>query len=344
MIRGEAANAPRQLTLDVEEEVFRHLLFHKSLIQDEGDMYQRLDTYLGVLHDMKEGVHVTIKEPYSKSIAMILELAVEDYLDPWDVDILRFCKLFIKKIRSQDQIDLMVTGKLIRMAYTVHLMKSNNTLIKAEMGDEEEAFHDEPFYDWMEDDETFEVTRNIINDREPVISESILHKGDRPVTLVDLLDALKDVSDEVELLQEAKKRRSEVSKNIDLLNRSLINRKVYKENPEEEIRLTWQRINKFNGHPIPLSDISEGFELDDTTTFVSLLHLANQKRIKVWQRRFPFGEIYIKNLEAGQASPDLNVGELDQNLDKVKAGLDVKLKRPDEIIIEKKGVPDNLNT
>ena len=130
----------RQLPLDIEEEVFRHLLFHKSIIEDEGDSYSRMDRYISVLGELKEGVHVTIRDSYSKSIAMVLELAVEEYLDPWDVDIIRFCRMFMKKINGSEDVNLMVVGKLIRMAYTVHLLKSNTTLLKAEMGEEEKEW------------------------------------------------------------------------------------------------------------------------------------------------------------------------------------------------------------
>ena len=338
---SETGTGHRQLPLDIEEEVFRHLLFHKSIIEDEGDSYSRMDRYISVLGELKEGVHVTIRDSYSRSIAMVLELAVEEYLDPWDVDIIRFCRMFMKKINGSEDVNLMVVGKLIRMAYTVHLLKSNTTLLKAEMGEEEaEDIGDDHFHHWMEDDETFRVTRSIIREKDPILVESILHKGDRPVTLVDLLEALKDVSLEIDTFQEARKKRQDASRKIDDLNRSLINRKVYKENPEEEIRLTWQRINRFNGHPIPFQDISSGFELDETTTFVSLLFLAKQSKIRIWQRRFPYGEIFIRNLDPGG---ELRPGELEENERRVREGTG-RIAAPGEIVVEKRPIPRNLNT
>ena len=125
------SGASRQLSLDIEEEVFRHLIFHKALIDDDSeDMYGRLEKYMEILSDLKEGVHITIKDSYSRSIAMILELATESYLDPWDVDLVMFCKMFLGKLRKQERFNLMVIGKLIKMAYTVHYMKSSDKHLK----------------------------------------------------------------------------------------------------------------------------------------------------------------------------------------------------------------------
>ncbi|MFW3146806.1 MAG: hypothetical protein ACMUIE_08355 [Thermoplasmatota archaeon] len=332
----------RQLSLDIEEEVFRHLLFHKSLIDDsDEDMYGRIEKYLEVLSDLSEGVHVTIKDSYARSIAMILELATDNYLDPWDVDLVRFCRMFWKKVQNQERVNLMVIGKLIRMAYTVHFMKSSETLRKAELGPEEDRFDEDPFFEWMQDDEKYEVTRGILTEKAPVLVESIVHKGDRPVTLVDLLNALEDVEDEVKVLQEERRERLKAKREMDRDRRDDLNRKVYKEHTEEDIRLTWQRVNKFNGHPIPLSEIEAGFELDSSSTFISLLYLANWDRIQVWQRQFPRGEIMVKNISGD--GKELKYGDLEENLRKASLG-DVKLRKHEELIVEEKPIPRNWNT
>lgn len=332
----------RQLSLDIEEEVFRHLMFHKSIIDDsDEDMYSRLDRYLQVLSEMNEGVHVTIKDSYSKSIAMVLELATEEYLDPWDVDLVRFCRMFLKKLDKQERFNLVVIGKLIRMAYTVHMMKSENTLRKAEISEEDDFVDDDQFYDWMEDDEKFEITKGILQSKSPPIAESIVHKGDRPVTLVDLLNALEEVEDEVSILKEKRKLREQSMKRIESLNRKNINRKVFKENTEEDIKLTWQRINQFNGHPIEFSTIEHGFELDTSSTLISLLFLARDGMIKVWQRQFPKGEIMLKNVSSDEEK--LKYGELEENLEKVAEGK-TEMEIEEELVVEKKEIPNHWNT
>jgi len=338
----KGSSVHRQLSLDIEEEVFRHLLFHRSLIDDsDEDMYGRLEKYLEVLSDLKEGVHVTIKDSYSRSIAMVLELASENYLDPWDVDLVRFCRMFINKLREQDRFNLMVIGKLIRMAYTVHYMKSSDTLRKAEMSPQDDHLEEDPFYDWMEDDETFEVTKSILRTRQPPIVESVVHKGDRPVTLVDLLNALEDVEDEVVLLREQRKERVETRKLMHRHNLENIQEKVYREHTEEDIKLTWQRVNQFNGHPIPFSRLDQGFELDANSTFISLLFLANWERIMVWQRQFPHGEIMVKNISNEKG--DLEYGELEGNLKKAEEG-NARIRPPGEVIVEEKPLHPNYNT
>jgi len=331
----------KQLSLDLEEEVFRHLIFHKSLIDDSDEViYGKLDKYLEVLKNMNEGVHVTIKDSYSKSIAMVLELATEEYLDPWDVDLVRFSRMFLKKLKGQERFNLVVIGKLIRMAYTVHKLKSDNTLRKAEITQEEERFDDDQFYDWMDNDETFEVTRGILQAKKPPIVESVIHKGDRPVTLLDLLNALEEVEDEVSVLQKERKRRIETNRRLEELNMDNINEKVFKEHTDEDIHVTWQEINKFNGHPIPFTDIAQDINLDMESAFISLLYLARDDMIKVWQRSFPKGEIMVKNI--GKGKP-LKYGDLDENLEKVMEG-ETEMETPGELIIEEKTIPGNWNT
>jgi segregation and condensation protein A len=336
------ATPHRQLTLDVEEEVFRHLVFHRSLIDDKDEvLYQRLEKYLDVLKGLKEGVHVTIKDPYSRSIAMVLELATEEFLDPWDVDLVRFCKLFMKKFAALERLDLMVVGKLIRMAYTVHNKKSINTLRKAELPSQDDDRDEDPFGEWMEDDETFAVTKSILTSGRPMLNESLLHRGDRPVTLLDLLNALEDVEGEMEVLREERRVRLETRQRLEKESRQNIRDKVYNENLEQDLTLTWQRVNQFNGHPIPLSQIEEGFELDLSSTLISLLYLAKMERVLLWQRSFPQGEIMVKNI--GKDMSGLEYGELEENLEKAMAG-EVRINKPAELIVDERPIPPNWNT
>ncbi|MDG6225652.1 MAG: hypothetical protein QCI82_09085 [Candidatus Thermoplasmatota archaeon] len=331
----------KQLPIDIEEYVFNHLLFHRSLIDDDSsDGYSRLDRYMEVLSQMKDGAHVAIRDSYSRSIAMIMELAIDEYLDPWDVDLVRFCKLFMDRLTKSERVNLLVVGKLISMAYSVHLLKSENTLKKAEVIEEDEPF-DEGYSEWMEDDESFRVTTGIIRSRD-VIMESLVRKGDRPVTLLDLLEALEDVEEEVKVLKESRSRHVEQVKRMDIASRTDIDRKMFSENIEEEIKLTWQRVNQFNGHPIPFSTIHRDFQLDETSTFISLLHLANWSRIMLSQRTFPKGEIFVKNIARGKED-GLEFGELETNIDKASSN-DSRLIPPGELIIEERPIPPNWNT
>jgi len=336
----EAPGPHRQLTLDIEEDVFNHILFHKSLIDDESDD-QRLDRYLSVLSQMKEGVHVSIRDTYSRSVAMIMELAIEEYLDPWDIDLVRFCRSFLDRLDKGGRVNLLVVGKLISMAYTVLMLKSVNTLRKAEHIEEVEDEPIDDIHEWMEDDEGFRVTSGILRS-EDVLVESLVHKGDRPVTLLDLLNALEEVEDEVVAKRELRVRHAEEVRTNERRNLSEINSKMFAENVEEEIKLTWQRVNQFNGHPIPFSHISRDFELDGTTTFISLLYLAKWSRVALHQRSFPKGEIYVRNIMPGE-TVDLEFGDLEGNAERAASG-DARIRRPEELIVEERPIPGNWNT
>jgi hypothetical protein len=71
--------------------------------------------------------------------------------------------------------------------------------------------------------------------------------------------------------------------------------------------MIYKRISKFNGHPIPLSDVYTP-ELDDKiTTIVSSLFLAYNRKINIWQHKFPFGKIFVKNLHNDDLPEELEV-------------------------------------
>ena len=51
-----------------------------------------------------------------------------------------------------------------------------------------------------------------------------------------------------------------------------------------------------DGEPIPLRHLTAGGVWDEVTVFMSLLFLAHLEKVKLWQKDFPYGEIYVKRL------------------------------------------------
>src|SRR5207247_572612 len=72
--------------------------------------------------------------------------------------------------------------------------------------------------------------------------------------------------------------------------------KVHGEDLTEDIALTWQRLAQFNGEPIPLRSLTVGDVWDEVTVFMSLLFLAHLEKVKLWQKDYPYGEIFVKRL------------------------------------------------
>src|SRR5438093_4933760 len=99
------------------------------------------------------------------------------------------------------------------------------------------------------------------------------------------------------------RRESEIQLQLNALREQAIrkfapnfHRKVHGEDLTEDIALTWHRLAQFNGEPVPLRQITGGDVWDEVTVFMSLLFLAHLEKVKLWQKDFPYGEIYVKRL------------------------------------------------
>ena len=69
--------------LKIDNDVFNHLLFHKSLI-DENDDSSNINFYVKMLQKTNQGEHISIENPFERSIAIAFELVMRQHLDPWD--------------------------------------------------------------------------------------------------------------------------------------------------------------------------------------------------------------------------------------------------------------------
>jgi segregation and condensation protein A len=109
--------------------------------------------------------------------------------------------------------------------------------------------------------------------------------------LVDAFDLAKKDMEKQRILKERRERLRELMK-VD----ENFDEKVHKENLEEDIYVTWQRICMMEEDKLLLDDIIDGSRDDLIARFVSILFLAIDSRIHIHQRRFPYGEIVIKNI------------------------------------------------
>ncbi|MEE9150944.1 MAG: segregation/condensation protein A [Thermoplasmata archaeon] len=277
-------------------ELINHLLFHKALISED-DSGERIEEYMELVRNIDSGMHIAIADEYEKSLSLVFELVMEQHFDPWDIDLIKFSKLYIKKIRKEKSVDLITAGKIIFMAWSILKLQSDEVLGKADVPEEEEFYFEgwnimpEEFYESGED---LDYTSAVISEARIPIQEKIWHKKTRPVTLMELVDAFSGAKKDMEKQKKLKERRArlrelmKVDENFD--------EKVHKENLEEDIYLTWQRICMFEEDKMLLDDIIDGSRDDLLARFVSILYLAIDDRIRITQRRFPYGEIIIKNI------------------------------------------------
>jgi segregation and condensation protein A len=277
-------------------ELINHLLFHKAIISED-DAGEQIERYMDLIRNIDRGMHIAVTDEFEKSISLVFELVMEQHFDPWDIDLVRFSKLYLKKIRKEKNVDLITAGKIVLMAWSILKLQSDEVLNRADVPEEEEFY----FEDWniMPDElyescEALDFTTAVVSEARIPIREKIWRKKSRPVTLMELVDAFQDAKKDVEKQKKLKERRARLKEmmNVD----ENFDEKVHKENLEEDIYITWQRICMNEEDKMLLSDIVDGSLDDMIARFISILFLAIDNKIRIHQRRFPYGEIVIKNM------------------------------------------------
>jgi len=116
------------------------------------------------------------------------------------------------------------------------------------------------------------------------------HRGSRPVTLLELLDAFQEAQQEEE--------RNALRERIREANRAKLDAafdtKAHNDDLEKDVENVWQRISRCGSGPVDISDIWNGGRDDLVTVFMSILFLARSGRISVWQDDSPYGSIKLE--------------------------------------------------
>jgi segregation and condensation protein A len=263
----------------VQHELTEHLMYYKALLDEEID----IDYYIHMARELEEGIHITAKNPIDKAISIIFELVMDEKLDPWKIDLIRFTKLYMERIRKEKDIDFIIAGKIIYMAWNILMRKSAYVLDEAER---ELYYFDSDLFDidispFEYEEECQEVEPNI------EIKEPVRREEERPVSLMELIQAINEARREVEMKKKQRKIREKFKFNLD--------EKVHREDLEEEIREVWSRLSEVNGDEISLSLLYDGTREDFIKVFLSLLFLERFNKVELYQNR-PYGEITIKIL------------------------------------------------
>ncbi len=276
-------------------ELINHLLFYKALIS-ENDAQERIEEYMELVRNIDSGMHIAITDEFEKSISLVFELVWEQHFDPWDIDLVKFSKLYLKRIRKEKSVDLITAGKIVFMAWSILKLQSDELLSKADVVEEEFYFQDwdimpEEIYDSCED---LDYTSAVISEARIPLKEKIWHKKTRPVTLMELVDAFSSAKKDVEKQKKLNERKRLLREMMNV--EEDFDEKVHSEDLEEDIYVTWERICLNEEDKMLLDDLIDGTRDDLLGRFVSILFLAINNKIHISQRRFPYGEIIIKNV------------------------------------------------
>ncbi len=268
------------------DNVLGHLMFHKALI-DEGRGAEKIDRYLGLLRSAEEEKQIAGREPLDRSLQLVFELVLSNDLDPWDVDLMKFAKLYGQRMHTEE-VDFIVAGKLMHMAWSILHMQSREVLSLNER--REELYFGE--WDTESFDQFVERPLPAIDLEVPEcveLTEVVRHRCTRPVSLVDLLDAFDTAQQEVEIALNRQRVRDQLLK-----AQEKFDGKSHSDDQEKDVAETWSRIERCGSGPIALEDLFEDDKEDKIKVFVSLLFLARSGKISLWQDELPYGQIYLE--------------------------------------------------
>ena len=194
--------------------------------------------------------HQVLSDPFDRSVALVLSLVKEEGMDPWNIDLSAFLKLFTLRVRKEASgLDLPACGRLIRMSWEV-LTQQASTLFDRVIAldiEDEEDFSD---FGWEAeyDDEEFIFTSSVLEGSADQVlpsffGERIRREEGRPSTLGELLSALKDACDDAEILKAKEEYRKEHA--VELKNMlDNVGSRMHNEDMEGDIRRCWTAMRK----------------------------------------------------------------------------------------------------
>jgi len=273
-------------------DVLNHLMFQKSIIEDDTveDRETRIESYLKTVEEIQSGTLVPSEDPFERSVSLVFELVVQQRFNPWDINLIEFSKTYLARIRKSHEVNLLIAGKLVYMAWEILRMQSDEAVRRAERPETVDVMFDgwQPEgFDQFVDPFELGPGEALLYTEEMPIDEKVRRKPERNVTLIDLLDAFEEAKRESDI-------RKELAKFMQKYRRPDFDDKAHKENLEEDIAQVWERLQKCGHGPVAVGDLYTGGKEDAITVFVAALFLAKMGKVAIWQEKVPYGTIFIE--------------------------------------------------
>jgi len=150
---------------------------------------------------------------------------------------------------------------------------------------------------WLSSDDPYSYTNLLMAIPDPPIEEPVRRETTRRVTLIELLEAFDQARREAEIHQKLEEeRRKEREKLVKESHRRMIGA-AHEDHLEEDIEKVWNKIKDSRKTLLTLQDLCDTKNREEVIkTILSLLFLAYNNKIRLYQRRFPYGKIYVKPL------------------------------------------------
>jgi segregation and condensation protein A len=285
-----ALNTP-QVTREAAQQVLDYLLWHKTMVSESLQTTETLDRYMGLVQELKEGVHVVIEDPYQKATALLFELVLSERFNPWDIDLVRFTGAFMERQQKDQEVDFPVAGRLVHMAWRILLLQSLGVLSQREAElapppDPSAELSDGPVDDSylgaMSSPEQVDVTEAVLRSDGVPLESMVRHPEVRPVSLIELANALQSAQDAARLREDAAIQRERLR----AWQRSAPEVLAHGDVPESELADTWAHVARHPiGEPFPFEELLEGVKSRERVValFLSVLFLSRDRVLVLHQ-------------------------------------------------------------
>jgi len=233
----------------------------------------------------------------NEPIEILVELAKNGKIDPWNIDIVHVTDTFLNKIEELQQMDLRISGRTL--LYSCVLLRMKSTGLFQEEEEMPEDFSEEG-------EEDYEEEFNIDEFNMPLLP--VRRSARRPVTLKELIEELKKA--EKDVIKRKEYLRSESSRryiDVELTTEDVMNI-AHDEAILKRTGTLLELLRQFfkKQEFVTLDEIFEVGNADRIMDYITLLFLASMKEILLYQEKmyetlfiYPFGAV-IGNRQADE--------------------------------------------
>lgn len=237
-------------------------------------------------------------------IEILVNLAEEGRIDPWNIDIVQVTDRFLEELDRLKELDLRVSGRTLFYASTLLRMKSDCLIEPVfETGDDDGFSGDDPGESGSEDGTGGERLFGPIEQLEREIRRRLERKNmrKRPITLYELITLLRNA--------EKEERRRQRINGVSLDNLILADDVVSIAHDEGYQGWALEVLDNIGNGPegdemVSLADLADRMGWTLQQTYIPLLFLMFEGKIEFWQEKF-FGDLYLRRCDGSRLAGEV---------------------------------------
>ncbi|MCL5881301.1 MAG: hypothetical protein M1592_01800 [Candidatus Thermoplasmatota archaeon] len=254
-----------------QDDIVRSIVVQGTLLESDTAYYQEMLSDQGVRE---------YTNPVEKAIASIFRMCLDGSIDPWDIDLRSFTKIFSEVVTDEFR-DFGTAGLIMYQAWHILSRKTEDSI-------EKRLQPEQPEY---EDGEIDESVPSQLNDPVEIsFNPPVRHQEKRKVFLVELLDAMREAYSNGSRARKQLAVRDPAEETHDIEE---IVSNLHAEEPESEILRVGEIINSDSRSEIPLEQIWDTPEFTRPSFFVYCGFLMRERKLKLSQQQ-PYGPVIIE--------------------------------------------------